>query len=369
MSRIGIDFDGVIVDTSKYKREFLNFLGYNIDYVDKTSIFNYFLGVNKSIDEINKVYKSMSDYVFNNNILFASDKIDDIDFAFEYLTKKNDLFIITNRKSNDIPNIYKWLKMNHLEKYILDIYSSSFTTKAQVCLDNKITVLIDDDRRNLINSSIKNIYFDINKNNWLDVLLLLSENDNLITFIGPPSSGKSTAIRLCNNYDVIATSSLLKKNNIDTSNGNLIVDQLVNNLVINELKNIKSKRIILDGFPRTVGQYEELKKNNYDLTKTIYFKISKDELYRRVCNRLTCSICHESYTIDTFKHPLKENICDICGGKIIKRSDDNEKLFKKRLESYEKNTLPLLNKINDYVVIDQDDSFENIRKKIKKIIL
>ena len=69
--------------------------------------------------------------------------------------------------------------------------------------------------------------------------------------------------------------------------------------------------------------------------------------------------------------PKNEGICDICGGKLVGRSDDNEESFKIRFDTYIKNTKPLLDFYKDegkLVVIDKNDIPSETFEEIKKVI-
>ncbi|MBD4810118.1 adenylate kinase, partial [Xanthomonas citri pv. citri] len=85
-----------------------------------------------------------------------------------------------------------------------------------------------------------------------------------------------------------------------------------------------AKGFMLDGFPRTVAQAEALdmmlKAQGLVLKDVVSFVVNKDELISRLSGRLVCSQCGTSFH-ETTKPTAKPGICDVCGGKVIKRDD------------------------------------------------
>ncbi|MPN52875.1 adenylate kinase [bioreactor metagenome] len=105
------------------------------------------------------------------------------------------------------------------------------------------------------------------------------------------------------------------------------------------------KGFLLDGFPRTIPQAEALEKIGEEINRKIDVVINIDceekELIRRISGRRVCKVCGTPYHVDTMK-PKVEGICDVCGGPLIQRKDDNPEALKIRLEHYVKETKPLL---------------------------
>jgi adenylate kinase len=181
-----------------------------------------------------------------------------------------------------------------------------------------------------------------------------------IILMGPPGAGKGTqAKRLIETFNIphISTGDmfreaikagtelgLLAKSYIDQ--GHLVPDDVTIGLVRERLmKPDTDVGYILDGFPRTITQAEALDEITALLHKPIEivlnFEVGEKELIRRISGRRVCKICGAPYHIDTMK-PLKEGICDICGGPLYQRPDDNEVALKTRLDHYYKETSPLL---------------------------
>ena len=128
---------------------------------------------------------------------------------------------------------------------------------------------------------------------------------------------------------------------------------------------------ILDGFPRTIIQARELesiaKEFGFEIDAVINLDIELDRLVPRLSGRRTCKECGASYHIE-YNPPKVEGVCDVCGGELYQRPDESEDAVKVRLDTYEKQTSPLI----DYYTmkgqitnINGDQSMEDVFKDIK----
>ena len=95
--------------------------------------------------------------------------------------------------------------------------------------------------------------------------------------------------------------------------------------------------------------------------------IELDRLVPRLSGRRTCKECGASYHIE-YNPPKVEGVCDVCGGELYQRPDESEDAVKVRLDTYEKQTSPLI----DYYTmkgqitnINGDQSMEDVFKDIK----
>ncbi len=180
-----------------------------------------------------------------------------------------------------------------------------------------------------------------------------------VILIAAPAAGKGTLAKMLvekYNYEHISTGDLLRaetKKGTDLGNqisdmlktGKLVPDEIVFGLLEKELKGDNS--YILDGFPRNKEQalkYEELlKRLNKDLGIVIVLNTDYETLKKRIVGRMLCSNCGRIYnTLTGVNKPKVENICDVCGSNLYKRSDDNEESFKIRYETYLEQTEPLI---------------------------
>lgn len=100
------------------------------------------------------------------------------------------------------------------------------------------------------------------------------------------------------------------------------------------------KGFILDGFPRNLEQAKVLEKIT-PIDLVVHFVLPEEAMIKRACARRICEKCGEVFNLMTFP-PKQEGICDKCGGKLIQRSDDNEKTIRQRLMFYHKLTDPII---------------------------
>ena len=184
-----------------------------------------------------------------------------------------------------------------------------------------------------------------------------------LIILGAPGSGKGSQCKwIKEDYNVphISTGVILRKNIAEETElglkakgfidrGELVPDELVINLLKNRLEesDCKERGFLLDGFPRTIDQAkaldEYLTENGIKVDKVINLHVPDEEIMGRALNRRTCENpdCKEIYNMRD-NPPKVEGICDKCGSKLFIRDDDNEATVSKRLETYHKQTEPLI---------------------------
>jgi adenylate kinase len=181
-----------------------------------------------------------------------------------------------------------------------------------------------------------------------------------LVLLGAPGAGKGTqAKKLIGKYNIpqISTGDILRKAVADGTplgkeakvimdKGELVTDEIVIRLVKERLAQDDCKNgYILDGFPRTTPQAEALDSVLAEMGSPLDVALSVDvdmgDLMKRLTGRRTCSGCQQMYNVH-FSAPVKEGVCDKCGGELIQRDDDKEDTIKNRLEVYEKSTAPLI---------------------------
>jgi adenylate kinase len=128
--------------------------------------------------------------------------------------------------------------------------------------------------------------------------------------------------------------------------GELVPDELVVDLVKDRLMQEDcANGYLLDGFPRTIYQAEELDKfleeQGQKLDAVINFEVGHDELIKRLTGRRVCKKCGASYHIVNIP-PKKEGICDTCGGELEQRKDDTVETAENRISVYKESTAPLI---------------------------
>jgi adenylate kinase len=129
------------------------------------------------------------------------------------------------------------------------------------------------------------------------------------------------------------------------TSGQLVPDSVIVDMVVKRLQKDDCKNgFLLDGFPRTIFQAQELDKFLQQLNRKIaavfYIDIAQEEVIKRLAGRRVCPSCGGSFNIE-LKPPKQEGICDFCGAKLVQRKDDNPDTIKERLVVYEKQTKPL----------------------------
>ena len=165
------------------------------------------------------------------------------------------------------------------------------------------------------------------------------ENKKVILIIGIPGSGKSTFANMLkdNNTDIISASSLISTLSKDERDkyineyvalGLTIPDNIYCNWVIEYIKNSNKSNFIIEGFPYNYNQAiiakNNFKRNNIEIKKVYYIKISVTNALERIKNRKICEICNKSFSADI-------HYCPICHNRIKVRKDDKIKIAKKRI--------------------------------------
>ncbi len=130
--------------------------------------------------------------------------------------------------------------------------------------------------------------------------------------------------------------------------GTLVPDEITCKLIENRLNEEDvEKGFILDGFPRNVEQADKLQeilaKKGKEINIVVHLSLPDDEIIDRISKRRTCPNpeCREIYNLE-FRPPKEEGICDLCGSKLIIRSDDNEETVRKRLKTFHETSEELI---------------------------
>ena len=182
----------------------------------------------------------------------------------------------------------------------------------------------------------------------------------IIIMLGAPGTGKGTVASLLAKelgIPQVSTGDIFRKNIKEKtelgklaesyiSKGNLVPDDVTIDLVKNRLKESDAKEgVILDGFPRTVRQAEELDKilqnNQSEVDIVINLVTPEEEIVERIENRRVCPECKAVYNLK-LNPPSQEGICDKCGHELVQRKDDNVDTIKSRIKTYIDVTSPLI---------------------------
>lgn len=171
--------------------------------------------------------------------------------------------------------------------------------------------------------------------------------------VGAPASGKGTqSTFLSDTYNLkpLSTGALLRAEIADGSQLGLeakkymdaamfVPDEVVNGIVAKWLGENKDCGCLLDGYPRTVSQAEELDKNlttmGMAVDIVVYLNVLPELIQARMLKRKACPKCGTTTRNG-------EEICPKCGAGMIVRTDDNAEAFAKRMKDYETLTVPVI---------------------------
>lgn len=187
----------------------------------------------------------------------------------------------------------------------------------------------------------------------------MSQQRNVI-LLGGPGAGKGTqAARIVADYDLphVSTGEMLRdavargtqmgrEAQKYMEGGHLVPDEVVIGVVRDRLAEPDAAEgFLLDGFPRTVRQAEELdamlSESGREITHVVLIDVPAEELVQRIAGRRSCAVCGKIYNV-TFDPPKADSVCDLDGGELTQRADDNETTVRNRIAVFEEQTAPLI---------------------------
>ncbi len=183
-----------------------------------------------------------------------------------------------------------------------------------------------------------------------------------LILLGAPGAGKGTVAKLLTAIDgsvqistgdilrgaVQAGTELGREAEEYMKRGDLVPDALIMGIMEKRLQEPDcEKGFLLDGFPRTIPQAEELKKLldrlGITLDKAVNIDVPREVILDRLCTRRTCENpeCQAIYNVKS-NPPKVEGICDKCGARVVQREDETEEAISHRLATYNEKTAPLI---------------------------
>lgn len=181
-----------------------------------------------------------------------------------------------------------------------------------------------------------------------------------VVFLGAPGVGKGTQAEQVSSkfgYPKISTGDILREAVRNKTvlglqakafmdQGQLVPDSVVIGLVQEKLNEPGSARgFLLDGFPRTAAQAEELdrilKEKGQQLDRVVNVTAPRGEIVRRLSGRRSCPKCQAVFHTE-FAPPKRQDVCDRCGGALVQRNDDRKETVEARLAVYDQQTAPLI---------------------------
>ncbi len=210
-----------------------------------------------------------------------------------------------------------------------------------------------------------------------------------LVLLGPPGAGKGTqAAKIIEKYGIphISTGDILRSNIKEGTpfgkkakeymdKGELVPDSLVIEIAKERLDRDDCREgFLLDGFPRTVTQAKALDDHlavkDKKIDHVLDIKVEKEELISRLTGRRVCRNCGATYHAVNIP-PKEEGICDICGGELYQRADDNRETVENRIEVYKTQTAPLIDyyeKQGNIKHFDGSIGLENLFAQISEIL-
>lgn len=203
-----------------------------------------------------------------------------------------------------------------------------------------------------------------------------------IILLGAPGSGKGThAQKLTKQLNIpqISTGDIFRKNLKEgtplglkvkdiLAQGKLVPDEITVAIVKDRLQQPDcANGYILDGFPRSIKQAEELDKfDNIDMA--IEIDVDKNAIISRMSGRRFCPDCNGTYHISQL---AGKTDCPACGSGLIIREDDKEETVKERLNIYDQTTAPLLEYYKaqgKLKTVDGNGTIEQVYDNVMKVL-
>ena len=210
-----------------------------------------------------------------------------------------------------------------------------------------------------------------------------------LILLGLPGAGKGTqaeSIKEAYSLSHISTGDIFRKNMKENTalglkakeyveKGQLVPDEVTIAMVEDRLKEDDVKDgFLLDGFPRSVSQAEALDEMllemNTQIDKVINIQVDKSILVDRAVGRRLCRDCGATYHI-RYNAPQKAGACDRCDGELYQRADDVEGTVAKRIDVYEKETMPLVEYYTakgNIVTIKGDQAIDKVFEEIQRAL-
>ncbi|MEL0537803.1 adenylate kinase [Staphylococcus debuckii] len=207
-----------------------------------------------------------------------------------------------------------------------------------------------------------------------------------IILMGLPGAGKGTqASEIVKKFPIphISTGDMFRKAIKDETElgkeaksymdrGELVPDEVTVGIVKERLSEDDAKKgFLLDGFPRTLEQAEALSKIMKELDRqidaVINIEVPEEELMNRLTGRRICEVCGTTYHL-VFNPPKVDGVCDLDGGKLYQREDDNPETVAKRLEVNVKQSKPIIEYYDKEGVLKNIDGSGDIEKVTESVI-
>ena len=176
-----------------------------------------------------------------------------------------------------------------------------------------------------------------------------------LILLGAPGAGKGTQAEILSKklgIPTISTGNILRaavRNGTPVGlqakaymdKGELVPDEVIIGIVKERVaEDDCANGFILDGVPRTINQGMQLEAAGIDVDTALSIEVDDEAIEKRMTGRRTCSVCSATYHVIA-NPPKVEGICDVCGGELTIRKDDEPETVRNRLRVYHTETEPL----------------------------
>jgi len=207
-----------------------------------------------------------------------------------------------------------------------------------------------------------------------------------ILIIGAPGTGKGTmSEKLIEKYGIVhvSTGDMLResvKNGTEVGKkahgymerGELVPDEVIHDIILERFAQKDMENgILMDGYPRTLAQAEDLDSILASLGKKVdcvlNLELDEEILIGRVTGRRTCPNCKAIYHIQN-KPPKVEGVCDICGSQLVTRKDDTVESLQVRLEAYHESTKDVIGYYANKGIVKTINADQSVEKVFADIV-
>ena len=209
--------------------------------------------------------------------------------------------------------------------------------------------------------------------------------DIKILLLGAPGAGKGTQAKELKSWlkvpiismgdmlrDIVKTDREMREKIIPYMDAG----ELVPDLIVGEVLKVRLQRkdcengFILDGFPRSLVQAELLDRIGVKIDKAVEISVSDEEIIKRLSGRIICEDCGEIFHLEN-KKPVNEGVCDVCGGELKVRKDDEFETIVKRLKVFHEEMEPLRRyyfEKGKFFKIDGEMQQEEVTKDLLRVV-
>ena len=211
-----------------------------------------------------------------------------------------------------------------------------------------------------------------------------------IILIGPPGAGKGTqSEKISEKYELpcISTGQILREHVQNKTElgqeassyiekGDLVPDELIMRLIHTRLDEKDcEKGYILDGFPRTIAQAQEIASSHIEISGVLFFNVQDQVIIERLSGRWVHQSSGRVYH-EKFNPPKQEGLDDVTGEPLSQRKDDTKESIARRLESFREDTAPVIDYYKrksdfsdtKFIEIDGDRSLDSVFADITTFI-